>query len=277
MLAGSLLGTEAWCSTASLLTWRERVTKSGRLLFQLAPSVPRTGETGSGLLHTPKVMMSEESYETYLARMGRKTDPKSRGKTKPGNLAMQISTLAPTPTASDAKGAVHGRVRKGKEGTKLSTAVAMLPTPRAHDGTKGGPNSRDGSGSPHLSSVIAMLPTPNASDGERGAGTHTITAENGRAVRTSKTTGQKFGARLADAIGLLPTPRAGKVTGESAESWDKRNRDKKVATPPLALAVGKQTGLRLQPSFVEWMMGYPPGWTDLSSPEPAIETPGSKA
>ena len=26
---------------------------------------------------------------------------------------------------------------------------------------------------------------------------------------------------------------------------------------------GTSTGMKLQPGFVEWMMGYPPGWTHI--------------
>lgn len=52
MCAASLLGTTAWYSSRCALTWKAKVTKSSRLLFQLAPSTPRTGETGSGLLPT---------------------------------------------------------------------------------------------------------------------------------------------------------------------------------------------------------------------------------
>ena len=34
---------------------------------------------------------------------------------------------------------------------------------------------------------------------------------------------------------------------------------------------GTQTGLKLQPSFVEWMMGFPLNWTDLNCPKPDTE------
>ena len=44
----------------------------------------------------------------------------------------------------------------------------MLPTPRATDGTKGGPNQRGSSGDLMLpSAVMGLLPTPMAADGER--------------------------------------------------------------------------------------------------------------
>lgn len=52
MCVGLLLGMKEWSSSRCALTWKAKATKSNRLLFQLAPSTPRTGETGSGLLPT---------------------------------------------------------------------------------------------------------------------------------------------------------------------------------------------------------------------------------
>jgi len=41
--------------------------------------------------------------------------------------------------------------------------------------------------------------------------------------------------------------------------------------------IGHATGLKLQPNFVEWMMGFPPNWTDLNYPSPNTAKKGSKA
>lgn len=60
MCVASLLGTTAWYSSRCALTWKAKVTKSNRLLFQLAPSTPRTGETESGLLLTRSRAESRE-------------------------------------------------------------------------------------------------------------------------------------------------------------------------------------------------------------------------
>lgn len=51
---GLLLGTKAWFSKQCVLTWKAKVTKSNRLLFQLSPSVRPTGEIESGLLPTTR-------------------------------------------------------------------------------------------------------------------------------------------------------------------------------------------------------------------------------
>ncbi len=45
-----LVGTKGWRSRQCVLTWKPKVTKQGRLLFQLSPSVRRIGEIESGLL-----------------------------------------------------------------------------------------------------------------------------------------------------------------------------------------------------------------------------------
>lgn len=78
-----------------------------------------------------------------------------------------------------------------------------------------------------------MLPTPDASD---------------RRSMNSKQQG------LSNQIQMLPSPQARDWKGKSI----KRDR-----VPDSIENHGNSTGnkLRLQPAFVEWMMGYPKGWT----------------
>jgi hypothetical protein len=88
---------------------------------------------------------------------------------------------------------------------------------------------------------------------------------------------------------MWPTPRSGKTTDENEESWRARNEAGGVSTPPLTLAVkmwptptgqdaennagpsqfnrnslplNAEVGGSLNPNWVEWLMGYPVGWTD---------------
>tara|TARA_R100000900_G_scaffold109186_1_gene84823 strand:- start:29 stop:721 length:693 start_codon:yes stop_codon:yes gene_type:complete len=77
-LGGSLakmcvaLLTSQWASNAAFLTWKASGIKPSHLLFQLAPSMPRTDETASGLSRTPDANMgnrgakSREMYEKSL-------------------------------------------------------------------------------------------------------------------------------------------------------------------------------------------------------------------
>ena len=48
-LVRTLLGSSIWRSTRCTLTWKTKVTPSGRLLFRLVPSTPRTGGTDARL------------------------------------------------------------------------------------------------------------------------------------------------------------------------------------------------------------------------------------
>jgi len=70
-------------------------------------------------------------------------------------------TLLPTPTSRDHKG------RNQRDDATCLTG-ALLPTPRATDGTNGGPNQRGSSGDLMLPSAVHLLPTPAVND--MGAG-----------------------------------------------------------------------------------------------------------
>jgi hypothetical protein len=52
-LERTLLESSTWNSTRCYLTWKAKATPQGRLLFQLAVSMPCTDETESGLWRTP--------------------------------------------------------------------------------------------------------------------------------------------------------------------------------------------------------------------------------
>ena len=90
-------------------------------------------------------------------------------------LAMAVQLLK-TPTAQLAVngGSQHpDKRRDGGHGPTLADQVEhLLPTPRATDGTKGGPNQRGSSGDLMLpSAVMELLPTPRANRGDSGTET----------------------------------------------------------------------------------------------------------
>jgi hypothetical protein len=113
----------------------------------------------------------------------------------------------------------------------------------------------------------AKFPTPTASDW-MSPKQNGINLVNGRYVRTSLTTGVKFGAKLSDAINLdmkkkWPTPQA-------SDNRDRGNMSNAVVQR--RVAIGKQillsqsvspTSGQLNPTWVEWLMGWPLEWTDL--------------
>jgi hypothetical protein len=65
---------------------------------------------------------------------------------------------------------------------------------------------------------------------------------------------------------ILPTPAARDYRGANSLEHLKKESDNRnhLDQLPNAIALhGESTGMKLQPAFVEWMMGYPPGWTDI--------------
>jgi hypothetical protein len=132
-----------------------------------------------------------------------------------------------TPTARDWKGT-------GREG-QLPTQLATWQTPRASDGAKGGPGQAlKGKQALSAQAVQARTwPTPCASDTSRSK--ETPSARNG-------THGRHLAATAAE---FQPGPPAPTTPTDGPES---------SAPPPTSPR-------RVNPRFVEWLMGSVPGWT----------------
>jgi len=113
----------------------------------------------------------------------------------------------------------------------------------------------------------AKFPTPTASDW-MNLKQNGIDFVNGRYVRTSLTTGVKFGAKLSDAINLemkkkFPTPKLSdyKDRGNMSNPSIQR-RAAKGKQMDLSMVAHPTSG-QLNPTWVEWLMGWPLGWTEL--------------
>lgn len=119
-------------------------------------------------------------------------------------------------------------------------AQRLLPTPRATDNTKGGPNHRGSSGDLMLPSAVGnLLPTPSVAD---GLGGHL----------------NRSGARSGEL--LLPG-----VAKQCEQDWREyeaaiRRQEHAFGRPAPAPTEPGRTGKpRLSPLFVEWLMGLPEG------------------
>lgn len=105
--------------------------------------------------------------------------------------------MLPTPVTEPDTGNGHAR-NLGKE-------IRQLPTPRASDGEKGGPNQRGSSGDLMLPSAVAqLLPTP--------------VADNSRGLPSAGTDYASLPNAVAE---LLPTPAVNDMgAGKTPEAWD---------------------------------------------------------
>jgi hypothetical protein len=218
------------------LTWKIPVTKSSRLLFQLSPSTLRTEETESGLLLTPSAIrpIERKNPESYLKRQANR-NKSGRNTVPPGNLYEQLLAGG----ASDLR--------------KTRLWPQLLGTPKAQDSRAAmRDRGKHNMGEQVQAAINALLPTPRVSEKE-GSPVKNAELKNGRWSRLNRK-GVRFGVKVKDVLAILPTPRAG----------NPGSRPNRKGGKILNEEVGKGAGLRLQPNFVEWMMGYPQNWTDLN-------------
>lgn len=148
----------------------------------------------------------------------------------------------------------------------------LLPTPLASLGTNGGPNQRDSSGRPGLQMAAMMWPTPKA----------TAAGPDFAKMKRSRT-----GVSLQTAVAMFPTPTASNTKAvhmRGADKGKKRQARSYLPTPTVndlknstlppsqakhdnlpgyLLRAGEKPGGQLNPTWVEWLMGWPIGWTDL--------------
>jgi hypothetical protein len=93
----------------------------------------------------------------------------------------------------------------------------------------------------------SLWPTPTTQEVEHPNAELTATGR-----RKSKDGKTSHSLGLADAVKMWPTPQARDYKGPSGRSLKGTERD-------LPMAVGG----KLNPMWVEWLMGFPTGWTDL--------------
>jgi len=149
----------------------------------------------------------------------------------------------------------HGMANKDKNGKEggaagellkdMNQKMILLKTPSTQETEGGIMEIREGANAHYkLRDQIAMLPTPKKQNanhpGEHGQG----------------------GKDLQTAIGLIHTPRK-----SDSNTPSKSRRESKIQLREQIDRIGKNPGMRLQPAFVEWMMGYEIGWTDLNPSE----------
>lgn len=135
----------------------------------------------------------------------------------------------------------------------------LLPTPRAQEAKHGAPTewemTTDHAGTRNSLRVQvnkrAFWPTPDTTS--RGARASDLVVNSSTVQR--RDSGQKRGMDLQTAVKYWPTPTAHNAKEGAYPSEYNRN------TPTLSA----QAGGALNPTWVEWLMGFPLGHTDLNA------------
>jgi len=106
--------------------------------------------------------------------------------------------------------------------------------------------------------IPPMWPTPTTQEVEHPDMTIT---ETGR--RLSKDGKSSHSLGLADSVKMWPTPTASSWGNEGSQQLlEKRVNDGTITSEQKKQMV-RGNGGKLNPNWVEWLMGFPPGWTDL--------------
>jgi hypothetical protein len=215
------------------MTWKTKVSKANVLLFQLQASVHGINENESG-----------SSPITY-----------------------------PTPTAMDhidRKGMRPSRAATNRKTGYLSEMIKMYPTPTQDSASER--TKKYSQGGMPLPMAVKMFPTPSAScHMDVVAPPETVTQNNQGWSVTRVGTGTKFGAKLNDVVNKLevemyPTPVSRDYKDAAYNITWKESRDQKSSLPRQVLKDNKPGG-KLNPNFVEFLMGYPMNWTKIDPTE----------
>lgn len=201
-----------------------------------------------------QVMNDSQTPEALMARKEREKAKRYNGNGGGVPLAM-AAKLWPSPMAADSDRA-SGTYARGNQ--TLAGATKNWATPRANDHQPDSPGAKAIRGK--LNHEAARWSTPRASDGEKGSpqqrGTKGDKPPAGQAAQWATPTARdwKDGANPSEGT---PT---NSLLGRQAPRIVIRGAQSLIPGDPSSL-------LSLNPNFVEWLMGWPLGWTSLRCSE----------
>lgn len=152
--------------------------------------------------------------------------------------AMSACACLPWPTPRTFDAEQRGTINLGPSSSHtLGNAAAMWPTPKASSGGANSKLQERGAGGPDLVETVQSWPSPAARDWR---------SPNSRSSQERRNVQSRRGQQLPNFVehcfpSLPPAP-----------------------IPPSGRASSTSTR-RLNPRFVEWLMGWPIGWTDCGS------------
>ena len=286
-----LVDTLNLVSIPYLRTWRVKVTPQGRLVFQLRASVRTTKEKGYGLLPTP--MSSDGTTGSIIGKDDQFRVTKNGTLRKvnrngvDGSIGLgRLVQLWRTPDAHIGRGPsskerMTMKLEKGMPSSfndQVAHPNLMWPTPTAV--------SRPNEGNIRMLRKKVMLGEISREEAEQMVGKDVFEQqgkvpkmmwptprasaamnENLDTVEKRVRKKGKLGAKLEESVATerwpTPTARDYKDSGENMnyKKAAEKGRLPGVIVESRSTQTGKDTNLN--PHFVEEMMGYPIGWTDL--------------
>ena len=242
-----LTSTTAWYSDRCKLIWKHKVSKSNVFLFQLQASVLGTGETESGFWHTPTTMdhlpiRTEEALKKQYMKH-------RKGRTSHSTLRDQVAHLPPkimwpTPKASGQENAETLIKRKGWK--KASQH--------------------------NLTAFVQMYPTPTASCQMDVVAPPETVKQNSKGWSVTRVgTGTKFGAKLNDVVNKIEKMYNTPTTNDSKNLTFPKSQTNRTSIVGNMIQQQKiKPGGKLNPNFVEFLMGFPMNWTRVEPTESKV-------
>jgi hypothetical protein len=137
---------------------------------------------------------------------------------------------------------------KGHDGNELARQAETWATPRATDGEKGGPNQSFGAGGTPLPAQASTWRTPDLGGGS---------SLNGSGTKRNPLLAQQA------SLWATPTTRDWKSDDPNQSPEHSPPLGRQVLRTETAGSAGSETVV-LNPSFVEALQGFPPGWTSCA-------------
>ena len=226
-----------------------------------------TEGNGSGSWPTPQAMDARQDI-----RMRSELSEKAK-KGGCSNLREEVHRrMFPTPDTQNHRDGT--KLRKdnnlkegGMHGVSLHHYITMFPTPAARDWKDTGENVNwEKVAKKSKLAGRVMLPTPTAAEADKipaKANYGQIGLNNHPLLRGYPTRPKATKSRKGEKM-VFPTPRANLLPGlitKTSATRNKGNLEEVVAEKE------NLTSGQLNPTWVEWLMGYPLGWTDLKDSE----------
>lgn len=213
------------------------------------------------------------------------TSRNGKQRTKGGNTydttlstAIDAINLLPTPNCQTSGGihrnlesspSVKKRFSEEDISTGLPAMIAMLPTPTTADGGK--ISSQPNYGQKCLANHPAFVGYPDrpkmnkSRKGEKMLPTPTTDNGHERSPKYWQNREGKHQVDLQGKIGVIPTPMSRDWKGSSNQVIGKGRNPETNGLPDIVEQAksGERTGMKLQPEFTLWMMGFPTDWLDL--------------
>ena len=260
MCEALLVSKTAWYSRQCALTWKVKVTKYKRSIFQLSASAHRTKENEFGLWRTPDAVSGGSNLPGIQKALDQGHLKRPSGQQIQVRLQDQVKEprLWPTPKVSGQENLDTLIKRKGlRQATQhnLTAAAQMWPTPTqgmwkqdVNDKGEYAKRIQKKGNQIMLPAAVKLWPTPTTMDHVKRKG-----------MRPSRAATNRKTGYLSEMVMMWPTPTVNDSKNNAGPSQFKR----KGTNLNVAVAKAGETSGTLNPTWVEWLMGYPAEYTDL--------------